>query len=328
MERQHRKERNQLVEQPHAVTTIPECYGHSLELGGFIIIIDTPEWKSEDRGPILASFDIRPVTLAFVDPGLNAEDAGIFEQIEMSLRRQRRPHNLGHDLFFLSVASGGYDWEECDAEALEKLSASPEPRSVVYPSGSSRRFEGNFAVQSFEHDSGLHQVQITTGTGEETSTNMIYSIYTIFQNAQPPEYSLEETARSFTAAIVSHLPIPTPSVSFQFFGPLPDIGSCLSHHYSHTPHSTGYLHPRSKKRRHPHHGIEAAGAAFMEEPYYRTFLIVLDKADWAHHEEGVLFVWDDRRPQPGDLLSQPGEETMVGRLPGLKTVAERLAGVL
>ena len=212
MERQHRKERNQLLEQPYAVTTIPECYGQSLELGGFIIIIDTSEWKSEGRGPILASFDIRPLTLAVVNPGLNAEDAGIFEQIEMSLRRQRQPHNLGHDLFFLSVASGGYDWEECDAEALDKLSASPEPRSVVYPSGNSLGLEENFAVQSFEHDSGLHQVQITTGTGEETSTDMIYSIYAIFQNAQPSEHSLEETARSFTAAIVSHLPRPAPSV--------------------------------------------------------------------------------------------------------------------
>lgn len=263
-----------------------------------------------------------------MDPGLDAEDAGIFEQIEMSLRRQRRPHNLGHDLFFLSVASGGYDWGACDAEALEKLSASPVPRSVVYPSGSSLGLEDNFAVQSFEHDAGLHQVLITTKTDEETATNMIYSIYTIFQNAQPSEHSLEETARSFTAAIVSHLPIPTPSLFFQFFGPLPDVGSCVSHHHSHTPHSTGYLHPGSEKRRYPHHGIEAAGAAFMEEPYYRTFLVVVDKADWAHDEEGILFVWDDRRPQPGDVLSQPDEEAMAGRLPGLKTVAERLAGVL
>ena len=66
----------------------------------------------------------------------------------------------------------------------------------------------------------------------------------------------------------------------------------------------------------------------MEEPYYRTFLVVVDKADWAHDEEGVLFVWDDRRTQPGDVLSQPDVETMARRLPGLKTVAKRLAGVL
>ena len=149
----------------------------------------------------------------------------------MNLRRQRRPHNLGHDLFSLWVASGGYDWEECDAEALEKLSSSPEPRSVVYPSENSPGLEDKFEVQSFEHDSGLRQVQITTGTAEETATKMNYSIYIIFQNTQSSNYSLEETARSFTAAIMSHLPTPAPSVSFQFFGPLPDIGSCLSHHH-------------------------------------------------------------------------------------------------
>ena len=330
MERQHRKNRNHLVEQPHAITTIPDCYGHSLELGGFIIVIDTTEWKSEGRGPLFASFDIRPASLAVVDHDLNAANAGIFEQIEMSLRRQRQPHNLGKDLFFLSVASGGDDWEEHDAEVLEKLSASPEARSVLYPSGNSLGLGEYFLVQSSQHDSGLHQVEITTETAEETATHMTYSIYTIFQIAQPSRYTLEETARSFTAAIVSHLPTPIPSVSFQFFGPLPDIGSCVSHHHSHTPHSTGYLYPGSEKRRYPEHGKGALGAAYVhvEEPEHRTFLVVLDKADWVHDEEGVLFVWDDLRPQPENLLWQINEEAMVGRLPGLKTVAERLAGLL
>ena len=68
--------------------------------------------------------------------------------------------------------------------------------------------------------------------------------------------------------------------------------------------------------------------AFMEKSDYRTFLVVVDKADWAYDEEGVLFVWDDRTPQPGDVLSQPDEVAIARRLPGLKTVAERLAGVL
>ena len=239
MERHHRKTHNHLIQHAHAVTTIPECYGHAPELVGFIIIIDTPEWKSEGRGPLFASFDIRPRALAVVDHGLNAEDAGIFEQIEMSFRRQRRLHNLGHDLFFLWVASGGHDREEYNAEALKKLSAYPEPRSVAYPSGNTPGLEDEFAVQSFEHESGLRQLQITTETAEETATYMVYSIYTIFQNAQPSEYSVEETARSFTAAIVSHLPLPTPNISSQSFGPLPDISSCLSHHHVHTPHSTG-----------------------------------------------------------------------------------------
>ena len=107
MERQHRKNYNYLVEQPNAGTTIPECYSYSLELSGFIIIIDTPEWKPEGRGPLFASFDIRLANLAVVDLGLNSEDAGVFAQIEMSSRRHRRPHDLGHDLVFVWVASGG-----------------------------------------------------------------------------------------------------------------------------------------------------------------------------------------------------------------------------
>ena len=108
---------------------------------------------------------------------------------------------------------------------------------------------------------------------------------------------------------------------------MPDINSCLSHHHVHTPHNTGYLHPGSEKRRYPHHGTEAAGAASTEAPDNRTFLVVVDKADWAHDEDDVLFVRDDRRPQPRDILLQPDEEMMAGRLPGLKTVAGRLAGV-
>ena len=68
-------------------------------------------------------------------------------------------------------------------------------------------------------------------------------------------------------------------------------------------------------------GIEAAGAAHVEERDYRKFLVVLDKVDWAQNE-GVLFVWDDLRPQPKDLLLQLSDEAFTERLPVLKTVSE------
>ena len=89
------------------------------------VIVDTVGGDSERPpkgrkigGPIFAFFDIRPENLTGVDPGLNAEDSSIFEQIEIILRSQRQAQNLGHDLFSLWVASGGYDWKEFDAEAI------------------------------------------------------------------------------------------------------------------------------------------------------------------------------------------------------------------
>lgn len=326
LERQHRKDRSSLIDQSSADSIIPECYGSRLHLGGFIIVIDNPDWKSEDRGLLFASFDIRPADLTVVEPDLNAEDAGIFEQIELTLTRQRQPRNLDLELKAMWIQSGGYDWELCSAEALEKLSASPEVRSAHDYSSHTLLTEDNFFLQSSDHDPGLRQVQITYKAAEETATNMTYSIYTTSPNTQTSGLSLEETARSFTATIVSYLPHPKQSISFQFFGPLPDIGSCISHHHSHAPSiTTGYLDPLGAKRRFPQHGIGAAGAAYVGEPDYRTFLVVLDKAN---DEEGVLFVWDDLRPQPEDLLLQLNDEALVGRLPGLKTVAERLAGLL
>lgn len=66
----------------------------------------------------------------------------------------------------------------------------------------------------------------------------------------------------------------------------------------------------------------------MEEPNYRTFLIMLDKVIGPLNEEGVLFVWDDLKPQPEDRLLRSNTEALAGRLPDLKTVAERLAGLL
>ena len=328
LERQYRKNRSPSVDQFSATARIPECYGRQLHLGAFIIVINTLEWKSEGRGPLFAPFDIRPVNLAVVEPGLNAEDAGIFEQIEMTLTRQRQPLNLGLELKTVWMQSGGYDWELCDAEALEQLSAPPRARSGHDSSGNLLLAEDDFVVQSSDHDSGLRQVQINSRAADETAANMTYSIYSTLPNSQTSEFSLEETARSFTAATVSHLPTPTPSISFFSFGPLLDIGSCVSHHHSHASRSTGYLYSESEKRRYPQHGIEAAGAAYVEEPDYRTFLVVLDKVGEANNEEGVLFVWEDLRPQPEDLLLQLNDEALVGRLPDLKTVAERLAGLL
>ena len=319
LERQHRK--NNPADQPHAIT-IPECYGSDLHLGGFSIVIDTPGWKSEGYGPLFATFDIRPPNLAVVRPDLNSADTGTFEQIELNLRRQRQPHNLGLELRTVYLQSGGYDWELGNAEALKELSAPPEARSYHYSLENWISTE-DLAVQSSEYESGLRMVQVNTGPAKETA-NMTYSIYTIFPTS---ESSLEETARSFTVAVLSQLPTPAPSVSFEFFGPSSDIGSCISHNHSRAPPSTGYLYPGSEKRRYPLHGIEAAGAVYVKEPDYRSFLVVLDKSDWARNE-GVLFVWDDLRPQPDDLLLQLNDEAFAGRLPGLKTVAERLAGLL
>ena len=283
-------------------------------------MIDTPEWKSEDYGPLFVTFDIRPANLAVVEPDSISEGWGTYEQIELVLCRQRRPDWLGHELKFKNLHSGGYDWEECDAEVLEKLSASPAGSSD-YPSGTWAPME-NLVVQSSDYDFGLRQIQENSGADKETA-NMTYSVYTIFPDAQNSAISLEETARSFTAAICSHLPNPTPSASFEFFGPLPDVGSCISHNHSHTPPSIGYLHSGSEKRRYPRHGVDAVAEAHSEETTYRTFLVVLDKVDWAH--DGVLFVWDNLGQ---GLRWRHDSETLVGRLPGLKTAAERLAGLL
>lgn len=328
LERQHRKNPSLLVDQSPDTAIKPECYGREHHLGGFIIVIDTSEWKTEGGGPLFASFDIRPAKLAVVEPGLNAEDAGIFEQIEMRLIRQRQPHNLGLNLKTVWMESGGYDWEVCDAEVLEKLPASPDPGSRHYPSGNMLLLEDDFLVQSSNHNSGLRQVQISYGAATETAANMTYSIYITIPNAQTSEFNLEETAQFFTAAIISYLPTPAPSISFQFFGSLPDIGSCISHHSSHIHRSPGYQFPGSNKRRYPLHGIDAAGAEYVEEPNYRTFLVVLDKENGPLDDEGVLFVWDDLKPQPEDLLLQLNTEALAGRLPDLRTVAERLAGLL
>ena len=319
LERQHRK--SNPLDQSQFIT-IPECYDSDLHLGGFIIVVDTPEWKSEGYGPVFATFDVRPATLAVVEPGFDSEDEGIFERIELRLRRQRQPEHVGLDLRTVWMGSGGYDWEKCNAEALEKLSASPEARSIDNSSTNWTSRE-DLVIQSSDYDSDIRQVQVKSGADKDTA-NMTYCIYSIFPNAQNSEISLEETARSFTAAIGSQLLSLNPSVSFEFFGPLPDIGSCISHNHNHVPSSTGYLFPGSDKRRYPQHAVEAAAAAHSEEPTYRTFLVVLDKVDWALND-GVLFVWDDLRQ---DLRLRRNTEALVGRLPGLKTVAGRLAGLL
>ena len=328
LERQYAKNRSLLVDQSPHNAIKPECYGREPHLGGFIIIIDTAEWKTEGGGPLFASFDIRPAKLAIVEPCLNAEDAGIFEQIEMKITRQRQSNNLGLDLKTVWMDSGGYDWELCDAEVLEKLSASQEEKSLHYPLGNMLSLGDDFHVQSSDHNSELRQVQIASEAATETAANMTYSIYATIPDAQTSEFNLEDTARFFTAAIVSHLPTPAPTIFFQFFGSLPDIDSCISHHYSHTRRSPGYQLSGSKKRRYPLHGIDAAGAEYVEEPDYRTFLVVLDKMIGPLVEEGVLFVWDDLKPQPEDLLLQSNTEALAGRLPDMKTVAKRLAGLL
>lgn len=132
---------------------------------------------------MFASFDGSRPNLAVVEPGQDAEDAagaGIFEQIRMSLSRQRQPHNPVLELKALWMQSGGYDWDLCDAEALEKLSASPEARSIYMSSGNWLSVEDNFVVQSSEHDSGLRAIQVTSEAPEWTPANMIYHIYTIF----------------------------------------------------------------------------------------------------------------------------------------------------
>ena len=69
LELQHRQQRSLLVDQFPTVALIPESHGRELHLGGFIIVIDTHEWKSEGPGPLFASFDGRPATLAVVEPG-------------------------------------------------------------------------------------------------------------------------------------------------------------------------------------------------------------------------------------------------------------------
>ena len=65
----------------------------------------------------------------------------------------------------------------------------------------------------------------------------------------------------------------------------------------------------------------------MDEPEYRTFIVVLDKEKWAN-EDSVLFFWDDLRPQRENSLLQNNVEAMAGRLPGIKAVAGRLAGLI
>ena len=65
----------------------------------------------------------------------------------------------------------------------------------------------------------------------------------------------------------------------------------------------------------------------MDEPEYRTFIVVLDKENWAN-EDSLLFLWDDLRLQLENSLLQNNVEAMAGRLPGMKAVAGGLAGLI
>ncbi|KAL2048657.1 hypothetical protein N7G274_000569 [Stereocaulon virgatum] len=88
-----------------------------------------------------------------------------------------------------------------------------------------------------------------------------------------------------------------------------------------------YRLPVSDKRRYPHHGQEAVGTAYMDKPRYFTFMVVLDKKNWAK-EDGVLIHWDDLGPQSENPLWQRTGETLTGRLPGMGMVAASLAGLI
>ena len=72
--------------------------------------------KAEGRRPLFVSFDVRPAHLAVVKPGLNDEDAGIFEQIGLNMK-------------WILMRMGGDEWTIGIDEALEKhyTIAGPSP---------------------------------------------------------------------------------------------------------------------------------------------------------------------------------------------------------
>jgi hypothetical protein len=67
----------------------------------------------------------------------------------------------------------------------------------------------------------------------------------------------------------------------------------------------------------------------MNRPDYETFIVLLDKKNWAN-EDGVVFHWDDLvlRPEYENTLFQEKIEALAGRLPGMEMVAGRLAGII
>lgn len=303
---------------------IPETYSYDLYLGGFLIIIDDRDWRKDFHGPLFARFDIRPQRLRIVEPGLNAEDAGVYEQIEICINRQEQPHQVPGSLKHIGMRE---DWEEFWDETRKKFAAPAPLRPHTGETQLPSTTNNESLVEDLPTTDGVSSLRVTSAQARE-KRDLVYDFYAIFQPSSPSDFSLESLARRFTTSLVAHLRIPSPSFAFTFYGLLPNICSAVAHHQfinTVTASEVGYLMPQRERRIYPHYGREAGGAVYIEEMEYRNFSVVIDKENWA--DEGVCFLWEGWKEQPEDLYRNREGDAM-GRGEGMEWLAGRLSGRL
>jgi len=244
----------------------------------------------------------------------------------MELDRQDQPHQISR---WLKSKGNREDWEELWNETREKFSASAPTLSRPLTEGTQLQNNTNIemVVEALPIEDGVFGMRVTSGQAEG-KRNLVYDFYAMFQPSLESDLSLESLARRFTGALLSHLPSPSPSFAFTFYGFLPNITSIISHRQligTATPGEVGYLTPDNERRIYPHYGLEAAGAVYLEEMEYRNFLVVIDKENW--EDQGVCFLWEGRKEQEMNLYRVRAEDEM-GRGEGLEWLAGRLSGRL
>ena len=316
-ERLHRKEPSQ---DSNSAGVIPYQYGFDSILRGLAIVLDMHQWMMEGKGPLCAHFDIRPPNLKIIEQGQFDEEF-VFEQMEMIIMRECQSKSICQRLKDLYYPN----WEHAKVSAQENSTAiAPLQNTPDYAD-----FSGNISLRTVTvGPSQVPGLEVTTPNADQDLLNVSYSVYVTFPPPSSTELDLTEIGRAFTTSLLSNLKNSDINLRLHFFTVGPHLGTCLKHHRdTQSAANVGYLSWETGKRCHPNYMLPASGTAKLIRPYYRSFIVLLDKARW-EKEDGVSFVWTGFMPQPNEPFQIRQAELIVARLPGMNTAAGRLVGII
>lgn len=287
-------------------------YGEEAAMGGFIIVIDRPEWYWQNTGddgrkggPLGVWFDPREQQERRIVSGGTDIDGMVFEQLEIQVGRMATPSHPNYELYRVWGRAGMWDWEEYEAgrDALAQVEAEAEAEAEAETQPETQPPLTRLAqLASARITVSDRSIVLQTDNDPE----LVYTVYPIFATTTPAD--LISIARQFAAHLTSR------SVRLEVVLQLPGIGECIA--YAATADTyVGYR--TTSGRRFPEYGA-ALGTMQMQQgqSQYKRFLVVLDSAEW-EREDGVCFVWV--RENQGILVGRVGG--------GMVGVAERLGGV-
>ena len=360
----HRKSHRSNPE-TYLIPKVSKGLAHDHRRSGFALVITSESYHDQihqlprdhvdSKGPLWIWFDrrfpcatsVEPSQRFEIDPdalGLDPDEVKILpEKMEIECQRTQRTATMQYRLsqiLFQSFSPGEGKPEDLMTLALEEDEGSSDAKASEDTLEALGSMASQLSLESFSVDQSGQKVLITncTAPGEP---DLRYIVYAAFLD-QPgmEEHTLEQVGSAFTSAIVSRLSR-SKTVSFSFHKPdKPTWSSVLSGHKKISESKPEdyfgalYQYPQddAPTRIYPCTRQEMLPTDCAFESY-KTFIIVLDKPDFAD-AAGVLFLLEDGGKQKQKLGDEHGffggptfdyDDMLVLRSAGMNEVAKRLA---